>query len=211
MEYMSVTLLENPFERSHLLRDDLESLVHVLFYYVFRYRPTVMGDNGDLANSFHFAFDHVEYEEDGRSTGGSSRKLILRNVILTSSHLWKSRLPNSLVSPMNSLRNRFALLYKERYHKEICDSLEQNSQIPVPHQTKIVRALEQIEANRIATEKTLCGARPIVDKFFRYLYNDDWSPDDGAIDQLNGCQDILACCLRCRSQLTTTEDWSDDD
>ena len=75
---MSVDMLENRTTRPHGLRDDLESFVHVLFYYSMRYRPTLPGklkSRQEILGSLPAVFDDVkESEVPGVYTGGAGKR-----------------------------------------------------------------------------------------------------------------------------------------
>ncbi|KZV63029.1 hypothetical protein PENSPDRAFT_641476 [Peniophora sp. CONT] len=73
--YISADLLIGRSKRPHLLRDDLESFLHVLYYHVFRYRPTVPASSAaqkELFASMDRVFNTAWSTDDG-SVGGVAK------------------------------------------------------------------------------------------------------------------------------------------
>ncbi|KZV64470.1 hypothetical protein PENSPDRAFT_588350 [Peniophora sp. CONT] len=80
--YISAGLLMGREERPHLLRDDLESFVHVLYYHVFRYRPTVPAGSArqtELFSSIERVFNSSLRTKSGNLAGGYPKCLYLRS------------------------------------------------------------------------------------------------------------------------------------
>lgn len=103
-----------PDSRGHILRDDLESFVHVLFHHVIQYRPTKVGMQGDFVKLFHSIYDDTRRGTRGESLGGEARSLVLLNVHFRSRELEESpELPFPLVQLMDGLRKLFAPLYEK--------------------------------------------------------------------------------------------------
>ncbi|KAI0308439.1 hypothetical protein OF83DRAFT_259628 [Amylostereum chailletii] len=143
-----------------LLRDDLESFVHVLFYHILRYRPAGF-HSVLLAQDLHDIFDWPPLE-DGRRYGGHAKAAFLSlGFYFGPTTLINSTLPPQLVALMNALRKPFCMFYLDP------DLLQEFSPIVV---RKALAALDT------ADEFTAI--------FKAHLEVDGWPEDDGADDQL---------------------------
>ncbi|KAI0317021.1 hypothetical protein OF83DRAFT_193659, partial [Amylostereum chailletii] len=111
-QFISADLLRKPFSRVHLLRDDLESLVHVLFHHMLRYRPagflTV-----ELATNLQAVFD-AHTVVNGQARGGDQKAFYLSGGgYFGPSTLINSTLHRPLVALMNALRELFFYIYTD--------------------------------------------------------------------------------------------------
>ncbi|KAI0310125.1 hypothetical protein OF83DRAFT_1178896 [Amylostereum chailletii] len=163
LEFTSAERLKEPsiFFRG-LLRDDLESFVHVLFYHILRYRPAGF-PSVLLAQHLHDIFDwHTVV--NGQYSGGDCKAGYLRGAsYFGPTALIKSTLPPPLVALMNALRDLFFFIYTDERVIEL-------GRIPRSTVEEGLRVLDT------ADEFTAI--------FKAHLMLDGWPEDDGADDQL---------------------------
>ncbi|KAI0321329.1 hypothetical protein OF83DRAFT_1081044 [Amylostereum chailletii] len=193
IQSMSVALFKEPFKRDHLLRDDLESFVHVLFYHVLKYRPTQCGRRADFALTFFQVFDAYTEGNDNEVVGGDMRKSMILNSVFTSDDLMTSSdLPRPLISLMNAARNLFKPLYLPQTQREPWEPFYPPPGLFSPEVVERVNkssklaweASQKAEAQRESRIKDLKSSIPLWRIFNHYLRNPGWRNDDGAQIQL---------------------------
>ncbi|KAI0308469.1 hypothetical protein OF83DRAFT_245998 [Amylostereum chailletii] len=151
-----------PFSRKHLLRDDLESIVHVLTHHVLRYRPAGF-PTVKLAKTLEDIFDN-HFVVDGQSEGGERKADYFRGgAYFTTEALIASTLHPQLVALMSALRGLFYYFYQS-------PNVVRASQIPQSIVDAALRALDT--------------ADKFIAVFKEHLEADGWPENDGAIDQL---------------------------
>ncbi|KAI0312763.1 hypothetical protein OF83DRAFT_1144386 [Amylostereum chailletii] len=161
LEFTSAERLMKPlvFFRN-LLRDDIESFVHVLVYHVLRYRPAGFPSIA-LAQQLHYIFDwHTVV--DGQYSGGDCKADYLRGgSYFTPTALIDSTLPSQLVALMNALRRPFRMFYLDPECMEDYPPLV------------VQKALAALDT-----------ANEFIAIFKAHLEVDGWPENDGAVDQL---------------------------
>lgn len=166
------------------MRDDLESFVHALFYYILRYRPTLPGrftSRKKILQGLPAIFDQVdESEQQGVYTGGEGKRAYLANM---SSHLTKSVLfdvdiPQGLLFIMETARRLFTPLYAEEPIQTLSwegPATEQRTRWREDHDAAVQRLtsstalISAFDAGLIPGEETRAHI--------------SWPPSDGAVDQ----------------------------
>lgn len=174
----------------HERRDDLESIVHVLIYFSFRYLQSAFTPE-DLEQEMTEVFDHG-VERMGIYTGGRGKEDFFQGRKLTPSAVnasFSSTCP-PLAKLINSLRNRFAPLYETPLQPAEADQSE-----------KVRRTREQIiqlqETSKRDALETLNTSTDLIGLFNHYLESSGWSPE-GAVDRLPRVAESEAACKRRR-------------
>lgn len=160
----------------HERRDDLESILHVLTYYSFRYLKSSL-DSEDLEEELKAIYDQRK-ERMGIYTGGSGKEDFFDGKKLASSDVNKSFSSSCppLAKLINSLRNRFAPLYRTPL-----DAAEEGAS----EKDRATRKQEiriQKEAKRNALE-ALKTSKDTIETFEYHLKTGEWS-SEGAVDRL---------------------------
>lgn len=159
----------------HERKDDLESIIHVLTYFSFRYLKSAFTPE-KLEKEMKEVYDQRE-EAMGIYTGGSGKKFFFLGEKLTASDVAKSfsGCP-SLAKLINSLRNRFAPLYRTPLEAAEEDSSEQDRLT----RKKEMEIQETVRQNALESLKT---SRSIIETFEYHLKTGEWS-SEGAVDRL---------------------------
>ncbi|VDC01400.1 unnamed protein product [Peniophora sp. CBMAI 1063] len=168
--------------RPHLLRDDLESFVHVLFYHVFRYRPLFAADSPDqrrLLSSMSSVFEAASAQPNGRVYGGHHKGQYLcdRTSHFDARILRQQLRPESLYELLKGAREVFTQLYSEA---PVIGNVGSKR-----IRTRREEELKKYEdALAIATKRVETSAH-IISVFDLWIEQEhEWPSDDGAIDQL---------------------------
>lgn len=180
--FISAELLQGRRPRPHLLRDDLESFVHVLYYLVLRYRP--IASNGpakeELLNGIHDVFDSSQADSTAGPTGGWEKsKVLLGHGPFPSQFIAEEVKPVGLAALMYDVCGIFAPLYVSR---PVVDHAGRNIETPA--------------ARRQRSELATCHGRLesseyLASRFRHWLFHYhepacpglEWLPADGAVDQ----------------------------
>ena len=97
--------------RPHLLRDDLESFVHVLFYYTLRYRAVFPGEDGRvvLRRKMDEVFSgHRWRDSNGRVVGGFEKaQYLCSDGVFNRDILWAQLQPKPLCALLDDARELF--------------------------------------------------------------------------------------------------------
>lgn len=107
---MSAALLKSPTGKTHERSDDLESLLHIAFYHVLRYRPMVT--TGQLQQIISDVFDaHIV---EGETTGGVGKAAFIDGHYPSTRMLQSAMsLPPALRAFLYDLRALFKPLYAD--------------------------------------------------------------------------------------------------
>jgi hypothetical protein len=183
--YISAELQVGMKDRGHLLRDDLESFVHVLFYYVFRYRPVFPANSVDhrrLLTSINAVFEanmsgSVHY---WGIPGGYEKGQYLCS---PGSHFISGKLRQHLrPEPLCMLVEEAREVFTPLYSNEPIVNIIASEQVKAERREEL-KAYEK--ALSAATERVESSAHMIsVFRMWTEEYQDQWSADDGAVDQL---------------------------
>ncbi|KAJ7102735.1 hypothetical protein C8R44DRAFT_346473 [Mycena epipterygia] len=156
-QFMSAALLRNPAGKEHERSDDLESILHLLWYHILRYRPMGLG-TCDLQSAISAIYD-AYIVTDNEVIGGKGKVAFIVGVYVTDVELENAdKLPPALRSFMSDLR----LLFKPMYEN---------------YSVKI--RVQSLEAARIPFQ-----TKDAVDALFREHMEGEWFEDDCAQDQL---------------------------
>ncbi|KAI0321323.1 hypothetical protein OF83DRAFT_345750 [Amylostereum chailletii] len=199
-QFMSVEIFMVPFGRDHLLRDDLESFVHLLFHHVLKYRPTACGQNLYFPRVFTEVFDAFNLGPNGEATGGIERMSMLTGSIFPDKELQESSLPSALVDIMIESRSLFAPLYAtapppkkavgqalpslQLFLDDVDEPVDININALAKAKAAQARA-EQVEAQRRKAHQKLEKSIPLAQIFSQQLANAaGWAGDGPAMNQL---------------------------
>lgn len=183
--FISAQLLMARDPRPHLLRDDLESFVHVLFYHVLRYRPMYPEGSDErlvLIDNLNEVFDGARWRvPNGRVVGGKAKAGFLTGTLyFDSGELREHIRPIPLLGLLEDVRDAFEPLYtnepplfmyqpEDEGYAEVVEKLED-------HRRSRAAALEQLQSSKHMLS------------LFRYWTKEsarddyEWLPDDGAHD-----------------------------
>ncbi|VDC04369.1 unnamed protein product, partial [Peniophora sp. CBMAI 1063] len=179
--FISAALLTSHETRPHLLRDDLESFVHILFYHVFRYRPTAPAGSSkqkQIYASMKRVFDTAFYT-GGDMRGGHDKACYLYDALHFESSLLRECVrPEPLRRLMTTARNVFSPLYVpkpyvEEEDEDLSDELEKLEDWQKEHD----KALGRLET----PEYFISVFRKWTQEYDRQRYQ--WASGDGAVDQ----------------------------
>ena len=181
---MSAGLLLGFDERPHLLRDDLESFVHILYYYVFRYRPTVPSGSAAqkrLFTSMDKVFNTVLYT-GGEVIGGDDKA----NYLASATH-FDPRMMHNYVHPeplrrlMLISRDAFGPLYASE--PLVDDSLQGDAAARQSRKLQSYRqALDSACARLQSSDYLISLFRSWTQEYDATRYQ--WPSNDAAVDQM---------------------------
>lgn len=174
----------------HERRDDLESIVHVLVYFSFRYLQSAFTPE-DLEQEMTEVFDHG-VERMGIYTGGRGKEDFFQGRKLTPSAVnasFSSTCP-PLAKLINSLRNRFSPLYRAPLESPEEDSCEDDPET----REQMIQLHETTKRNALEALKTSTN---VIGIFNHYLESSGWS-SEGAVDRLPRVAESQAACKRRR-------------
>ncbi|VDC07150.1 unnamed protein product [Peniophora sp. CBMAI 1063] len=177
---VSVDHLRDPHKRDHLLRDDLESIVYLMFLLVLRFRPPAPGSpansRGDILSGLRTVFENCFTTENGEIRGGLDKKAFLTGgSSLNDTQLMDVVQPVALWTLMRGCRRLFQHVYTDEPRLFAGADEEEEA--------GFASAVEQWKALRDAAQKNLSSARPFLNYFRKALDTPGWPSSDGAIDQ----------------------------
>ncbi|VDC07148.1 unnamed protein product [Peniophora sp. CBMAI 1063] len=177
--FASASMLQFPDERAHLLRDDLESILHLLYYHVLRFRPTLKTRQirgSQVLQALKSIYESSTSTETRRIDAGSEKATFMSGESTFSDRRLNGAIrPLPLWTLMRSLRAVFEPLYipePSLYGDETAESL-----VKVNDDKRYWR--EQFEC----AGTRLQSAQPLLACFEDALQKSDWPPSDGAVDQ----------------------------
>jgi len=190
-QFMAVPLVDDPNGRVHELRYDLESFVHVLFYYVLRYRKTYK-EKQRLLENLRTVFDRAACTEDGEMQGGEAKQAYLTNIgYFNSSGIKKWVKPRTLGLFMNSIRRAFTPIYATVEDSE-CSEDDMDSDFYEKEDTDAA-----LDKRRAALER-LAASDYMLDLFKKAFDNPKrvWPEDDCAVDQFPEANATSLCVMK---------------
>ncbi|KZV75785.1 hypothetical protein PENSPDRAFT_731474 [Peniophora sp. CONT] len=186
-QFMSVDMLEDSTRRPHELRDDLESFVHVLFYYVMRYRPTLPDKEDarrEILSSIPEVFEHVQESNiAGVYTGGKWKRHYLgfkpnKSEHFSTQNILALDIPLALQRLITQVRKLFQPLHERKPQGNIADD-------DSDHEGELARwevAHDQAKT-RVSTSAALLAAFDANLPSSPEAASPDWPSSDRAIDQ----------------------------
>ncbi|VDC05997.1 unnamed protein product [Peniophora sp. CBMAI 1063] len=206
--FISAHLLQGSKPRQHLLCDDLESFVHVLFYHVFRFRPIRPDapERKKLLAGLHDVFDLALPAGQSDVVGSLDKpKVLLGDGPFSSEFVAEHVKPLALSALMNDVRQAFAPLYKS---KPLVDLAGRDLHPEMAQQYR----------DELATcQQRLQSSNYVASRFRHWLHHYhmpeypelDWLPDDCAVDQYQTCApnrgEILDNSRSSRKRMSDTE------
>ncbi|VDB96754.1 unnamed protein product [Peniophora sp. CBMAI 1063] len=183
--FISADLLMARDPRAHLLRDDLESFLHVLFYHVLRYRPMYPEGSDDrsiLIDSLKEVFDGARWRvPNGRVVGGKAKASFLAGTTYFACGELRAHIrPSPLLGLLEDLRDAFEPLYSSKPDLSLYQ----------PDDEEYAAILEELQEHQISYSAALERFRSSEHmlSMFQYWTQDctsdgyEWLSDDGADD-----------------------------
>ncbi|VDC07151.1 unnamed protein product [Peniophora sp. CBMAI 1063] len=184
--YISAGLLMGREQRPHLLRDDLESFVHVLYYHVFRYRPSVPAGSSaqnELLAEIDRVFNTAWRTESGSMAGGGPKSLYLQSSSHFDPAMMRTHIqPLPLCRLMLTVRKAFEPIYT--VEPLVCTSGDD------AYVALELKELERWKQGFNTAHERLQSSAYLISLFEKMTTDYDrarfqWLSDDGAVDQFD--------------------------
>ncbi|KZV75786.1 hypothetical protein PENSPDRAFT_599441 [Peniophora sp. CONT] len=186
--FISAGLLDDiPRPRKHLLRDDLESFAHVLFYHVLRYRPTVVDElaKKEVRDDIHDVFERMIHFDDGQNAtcGRAKPSFLTGNGRFPKAFFSEHVRPLALLGLIHDLLRVFAPIYTNEPSMELCCDEDEREEA--------AEEIAQLRKARALSEERLHSTEYLASRFRHWIYDYHnparpqltWSSNDGAVDQ----------------------------